>query len=203
MGHVHTHGDTHTHTHTHTMAGRTIAAHPWHDLSIGPDAPNVVHAVIEIPRNSKVKYELHKETGLLYVDRVLHSSVVYPHSYGDIPRTLGEGGDPLDVLVLCQEVIYPLSFMQVKPIGIMPMLDQGESDEKIIAVPVGDPAYNSYTDISELPPHILLEIKTFFEQYKINEKKEVVVVEFGDSQAAREAITKSIELYGNFIVEKL
>ncbi|KIY98931.1 hypothetical protein MNEG_9028 [Monoraphidium neglectum] len=115
---------------------RGTASHPWHDLSPGVDAPDVVHAVIEIPRGSKVKYELDKDTGLCYVDRILYSSVVYPHNYGFIPKTLCEDADPLDVLVLMQaggrlESVVPMCFLRAKPIGVMQMLDQGEQDDKL------------------------------------------------------------------------
>ncbi|XBI60521.1 hypothetical protein VPH35_041443 [Triticum aestivum] len=158
-----------------SLSRRAVAAHPWHDLEIGPGAPAVFNVVVEITKGSKVKYELDKKTGLIKVDRVLYSSVVYPHNYGFIPRTLCEDNDPMDVLVLMQEPVIPGSFLRARAIGLMPMIDQGEKDDKIIAVCADDPEYRHYNDISELSPHRLQEIKRFFEDYKKNENKEVAV----------------------------
>lgn len=118
-----------------------------------------MNCVIEIPRGSKVKYELDKDTGLCYVDRILYSSVVYPHNYGFIPKTLCEDADPLDVLVLMQESVVPMCFLRARPIGVMQMLDQGEQDDKVIAVHADDPEFRGFTDISQLPQHRLAEIR--------------------------------------------
>jgi inorganic pyrophosphatase len=145
------------------MDRHSVAAHPWHDLEIGPDAPAVFNCVIEIGKGSKVKYELDKKSGLIKVNRVLYSSVVYPHNYGFIPRTLCEDSDPLDVLVIMQEPVLPGCFLRARAIGLMPMIDQGEKDDKIIAVCADDPEYRHYKDIKELPPHRLAEIRRFFE----------------------------------------
>jgi inorganic pyrophosphatase len=145
------------------MDRRSVAAHPWHDLEIGPDAPAVFNCVVEIGKGSKVKYELDKKSGLIKVDRILYSSVVYPHNYGFIPRTLCEDNDPIDVLVIMQEPVLPGCFLRARAIGLMPMIDQGEKDDKIIAVCADDPEYRHYTDIKELPPHRLAEIRRFFE----------------------------------------
>ncbi|URE45722.1 soluble inorganic [Musa troglodytarum] len=142
-----------------SMSRRSVAAHPWHDLEIGPGAPTIFNCVVEIGKGSKVKYELDKKTGLIKVDRVLYSSVVYPHNYGFIPRTLCEDNDPLDVLVIMQEPVHPGCFLRAKAIGLMPMIDQGEKDDKIIAVCADDPEYKHYNDIKELPPHRLAEIR--------------------------------------------
>ena len=151
-------------------------AHPWHDLPNNPDtADEWFNVVIEIPRGSKVKYELDKPTGQLRVDRVLYSAVFYPCNYGFLPRSYCEDGDPLDVLVLGDEPVVPMAIMQARAIGVMEMIDQGESDEKIIAVHINDPAVAHYTDISELPPHKLDEIMRFFLDYKVLEEKEVKV----------------------------
>uniref|UniRef100_A0A7N0TZF7 inorganic diphosphatase n=1 Tax=Kalanchoe fedtschenkoi TaxID=63787 RepID=A0A7N0TZF7_KALFE len=182
---------------------RSVAAHPWHDLEIGPDAPVIFNSVVEIGKGSKVKYELDKNTGLIKVDRVLYSSVVYPHNYGFIPRTLCEDGDPMDVLVLMQEPIIPGCFLRAKAIGLMPMIDQGEKDDKIIAVCADDPEYRHYTDIKELAPHRLAEIRRFFEDYKKNENKEVAVNDFLPASAAYEAIQHSMNLYADYVVESL
>eukprot|EP00246_Nothoceros_aenigmaticus_P011933 TRINITY_DN3462_c0_g2_i1.p1 TRINITY_DN3462_c0_g2~~TRINITY_DN3462_c0_g2_i1.p1 ORF type:complete len:218 (+),score=38.28 TRINITY_DN3462_c0_g2_i1:140-793(+) len=186
-----------------SMARRSVAAHPWHDLEIGPGAPQVFNCVVEISKGSKVKYELDKNTGLIKVDRVLYSSVVYPHNYGFIPRTLCEDNDPMDVLVLMQEPVVPGSFLRAKAIGLMPMIDQGEKDDKIIAVCADDPDVRHYTDISQLPPHRLAEIRRFFEDYKKNENKEVAVDQFSGHESAAEAISHSMDLYASYIVENL
>ncbi|XP_042439141.1 soluble inorganic pyrophosphatase 4-like isoform X1 [Zingiber officinale] len=186
-----------------SMTRRFIAAHPWHDLEIGPGAPTVFNCVVEIGKGSKVKYELDKKTGLIKVDRVLYSSVVYPHNYGFIPRTLCEDSDPMDVLVIMQEPVLPGCFLRAKAIGLMPMIDQGEKDDKIIAVCADDPEYKHYNDIKELPPHRLAEIRRFFEDYKKNENKEVAVNDFLDASAASKAIQRSMDLYATYIVESL
>lgn len=170
-------------------------AHPWHDVPIGADAPDNFLAVVEIPKGDKVKYELHKETGLLFVDRVLHSSVVYPANYGFIPQTLGDDHDPLDVLVLMQEPVAPLSMLRVRPIGMMTMVDQGHNDEKIICVHLDDPEYRSYVAIQQLPPHRLAEVRRFFEDYKALEHKEVLVQDFYGPVEAVDAVRKAMELY--------
>ncbi|CAN6476791.1 unnamed protein product [Victoria cruziana] len=186
-----------------SLSRRSVAAHPWHDLEIGPGAPSVFNCVVEIPRGTKVKYELDKKTGLIKVDRVLYSSVVYPHNYGFIPRTLCEDNDPMDVLILMQEPVLPGCFLRAKAIGLMPMIDQGEKDSKIIAVCADDPEYRDYTDIKELPPHRLAEIRRFFEDYKKNENKMVEVDEFLPASAARDAIQYSMDLYATYILESL
>lgn len=186
-----------------SMTRRAVAAHPWHDLEIGPGAPTIFNCVVEIGKGSKVKYELDKKTGLIKVDRVLYSSVVYPHNYGFIPRTLCEDNDPMDVLVIMQEPVLPGCFLRAKAIGLMPMIDQGEKDDKIIAVCADDPEYRHYTDINELPPHRLAEIRRFFEDYKKNENKEVAVNDFLPSSSAYEAIQHSMNLYADYIVESL
>ncbi|CAL9094961.1 unnamed protein product, partial [Musa acuminata var. zebrina] len=187
-----------------SLSKRSVAAHPWHDLEIGPEAPAVFNVVVEITKGSKVKYELDKKTGLIKVDRILYSSVVYPHNYGFIPRTLCEDNDPMDVLVLMQqEPVIPGCFLRARAIGLMPMIDQGEKDDKIIAVCADDPEYRHYNDLSELPPHRLAEIRRFFEDYKKNENKEVAVNEFLSTTAAREAIQYSMDLYAEYILQSL
>jgi inorganic pyrophosphatase len=183
------------------MAKTSVAAHPWHDLKVGPDAPKVFHVVVEIGKGGKVKYELDKDTGLIKVDRVLYSSVVYPHNYGFIPKTLCEDNDPLDVLVLMQEPVVPGCFLRAKAIGLMPMIDQGEKDDKIIAVCADDPEYRHYKDIGELPPHRLAEIHRFFEDYKKNKNKEVEVDEFLGSEHAVNAVRHSMDLYDSWVAE--
>jgi inorganic pyrophosphatase len=168
---------------------------PWHDVPLGDEVPNFFPVIIEVPKGSKNKYELDKETGLIRVDRVLFSSVVYPANYGFIPRSYCDDKDPLDVLVLGQEAVYPLSIMIAKPIGLMKMIDQGELDDKIIAVHANDPEYAHFNSINELPPHRMQEVKKFFEDYKSLEKKKVQVDEFLDEEAARQSVLEAIELY--------
>ncbi|KAL6543965.1 V-ATPase V0 sector subunit c'' [Orobanche gracilis] len=186
-----------------SLSRRSVAAHPWHDLEIGPGAPQIINVVIEIPKGSKVKYELDKKTGLIKVDRILYSSVVYPHNYGFIPRTLCEDNDPMDVLVIMQEPVVPGCFLRARAIGLMQMIDQGEKDDKIIAVCADDPEYRHLTDISQLPSHRLAEIRRFFEDYKKNENKEVAVDEFMPSSTALDAIQYSMDLYAEYILHTL
>ncbi|KAF3332859.1 soluble inorganic pyrophosphatase isoform X1 [Carex littledalei] len=186
-----------------SLSRRSVAAHPWHDLEIGPGAPAIFNVVVEITKGSKVKYELDKKTGLIMVDRVLYSSVVYPHNYGFIPRTLCEDGDPMDVLVLMQEPVIPGCFLRAKPIGLMPMIDQGEKDDKIIAVCADDPEFRHISTLSELSPHRLQEIRRFFEDYKKNENKEVAVNDFLPASDAQDAIQKSMDIYAEHIMYNL
>ena len=169
--------------------------HPWHDVSYGKQAPKIVTAIIEVPKGSKSKYELDKESGLIRLDRILYSSVVYPANYGFIPQTYCADRDPLDILVLSQEAAIPLCLMRAKPIGVMKMLDQGESDDKIIAVHVDDPEYNYYNSIEELSPHRMREVKRFFEDYKVLEKKAVQVKNFLGVKDAFKIINDSIKQY--------
>jgi inorganic pyrophosphatase len=169
--------------------------HPWHDVELGSDAPRIVPVVIEVPKGSKTKYELDKKSGLVRVDRILFSSVHYPANYGFIPQTYCGDRDPLDVLVLGQEAVVPLAIMFAKPIGVMKMRDQGEEDDKIIAVHAHDPEYAHYESIRELPPHRLTEVSRFFQDYKVLEQKTVVVEEFLDREDAIGVIVDAIELY--------
>jgi inorganic pyrophosphatase len=169
--------------------------HPWHDLPLGDEAPELMHGVIEIPKGSKVKYELHKETGLLYVDRILYSSVVYPANYGFLPRTLGDDDDPLDILVLMQEPVQPLSCLRVRPIGMMKMIDQGAGDEKILCVHVDDPEYKYFMHYDQLPSHRFQEVRRFFEDYKKLEGKEVSVEDPLGPDEAKAVIRAAIENY--------
>jgi inorganic pyrophosphatase len=171
-------------------------SHPWHDLPNNPDsARDWVQVVIEISKGSKVKYELDKPTGLLKVDRILYSSVMYPANYGFLPRSYADDNDPLDALVLGNESVLPLSIMRARPIGVMRMADEGAADDKIIAVHIGDPAFQDYRHVNELPKHTVREIQRFFEDYKALEGKEVVVDELQGPDDAYEVINRAFESY--------
>ncbi len=167
----------------------------WHDISPERILPHVFDAVIEISKGGKNKYELDKETGLLRLDRVLYTSTHYPANYGFIPRTYAEDDDPLDVLVLCQEAILPLTLVTCRPIGVMRMVDDASRDEKIIAVPVYDPSMEEYRDIDELPMHTIDEMQHFFEVYKMLERKVTVVRSFGSSNEAERLVGRCILAY--------
>lgn len=168
---------------------------PWHDVSLGKTAPEIFPAIVEVPKGAKYKYELDKKSGLIRVDRVLFSSVHYPANYGFIPRTYCDDKDPLDVLILGQEPVPPLTILRAKPIGLMKMIDEGEADDKIIAVHADDPEYAHYNSIAELPPHRIREVKRFFEDYKILENKAVTVENFLDRDDAIHSITDAIDYY--------
>ncbi len=170
-------------------------AHPWHDVPVGDNAPEEFNVIVEIPKGSKVKYELDKETGLLLVDRILYSSVVYPSNYGFIPQTLGDDNDPLDILIMMQEPVQPLSILRAKPIGMMPMVDDGENDEKIICVHLDDPEYRRYEHFNDLPEHRTDELQRFFRDYKTLEDKEVSVGEVYGPDKAKEVLLHAMDLY--------
>ena len=170
-------------------------ANIWHDISAERIKPEDFICVIEISKGSKKKYELDKETGFIILDRILHTSTHYPANYGFIPRTYGDDNDPLDVLLLCSEVLEPLTLVRAYPIGVIKMIDNGRSDEKIIAIPFNDPTYNTYNDISQLPQHIFNEMKHFFEVYKNLENKTTAVDEVKDKDEAIKIISTAIENY--------
>jgi inorganic pyrophosphatase len=167
----------------------------WRDLSPGTHPPDDVTAVIEIPFGSRNKYELDKHTGMLRLDRVLYSAVHYPGDYGFIPRTLHEDNDPLDVLVLVKEQTFPGCLIDVRPIGVLKMLDKGEPDDKILAVPRFDPYHEEWFDIADIPSHALKEIEHFFKSYKDLEGKRVEILGWGKSVEAMRIISESIERY--------
>ena len=169
--------------------------HPWHDIEQHEPIEEEFSAFIEIPKGSKLQYELDKKTGLLKVDRVLFSAVHYPANYGFLPRTYCDDGDPLDVLVLCQEAVVPMCLMQARAIGMFRMRDDKGGDDKIVAVHVNDPAYSDYTHIDQLPKHVVLELRRFFLDYKTLEDKTVVVEDFEGPEAANRTIRESIEAY--------
>ena len=158
--------------------------HPWHDVTPGEHLPREFNALIEIPMGSSVKYELDKQTGLLRLDRVLYSAVFYPANYGFIPQTYAEDDDPLDVLVLCQEAVAPMTLVTARAIGLMTMIDSGKPDHKILAVAVGDPEFNSFCEARELPSHRLMMLRRFFQDYKQLEGKSVEVEEIQPAETA-------------------
>lgn len=170
----------------------------WHDISPKRISPEDFVACIEIPKGGKNKYEMDKETGMLCLDRVLYTSTHYPANYGFIPRTYAADNDPLDVLVLCQESIVPMTLVRCYPIGVMKMIDDEQEDEKIIAIPFNDPSLTVYDDISQLPEHTFDEIKHFFKVYKSLEGKETVVSEALGREESKEIIKKSIARYKEY-----
>lgn len=167
-------------------------SNPWHKVSIGDKCPDIVNGIIEIPQNTRAKYELDKDSGLLMMDRVLYSSMYYPANYGFIPQTYCDDKDPLDIVILSQITIVPLCIVSAKVIGVMRMLDAGEMDDKIIAVAENDMSVNHIDDVRQLPPHFMKELKNFFEDYKKLENKTVQVEEFQDSSIAKEIVNKAI-----------
>ncbi|RYD77211.1 MAG: inorganic diphosphatase [Sphingobacteriales bacterium] len=176
--------------------------HPWHGANYGKKAPAHVNALIEIPQGSRAKYEIDKETGLLKLDRVIYSSFHYPVNYGFIPKTLGEDNDPLDILVICSESIQPLCLVEATVIGNMQMIDNGEKDDKIIAVASKDPSVNHYTNIDSLPSHFTAVLRNYFEQYKVLEDKVVLIDNFQDKETAYNVIQSAIDLYAQRFPEK-
>lgn len=167
----------------------------WHSIDPERIKPDDFISVIEIPKGSKNKYELDKETGLIMLDRILYTSTHYPANYGFIPRTYADDFDPLDVLVLCSEALDPLTLVRCYPIGVIKMLDNGRADEKIICVPFSDPTYNGYKSIFDLPKHVYDEMSHFFSVYKALENKDTAVDEVKDYDAAIAIITYAIENY--------
>src|ERR1700675_627 len=170
-------------------------SHPWHDLNPGEDLPRQFHVVIEIPLGSNIKYELDKGSGLIRMDRVLYSAVFYPANYGFIPLTLAEDHDPLDVLVLCQYPVVPLTVIHARAIGLMTMIDSGEKDHKIIAIATEDPEFNAYREAAEMPPHRLIMLRRFFQDYKQLEGKSVEVDEIQAATKAYPIIEDALHRY--------
>lgn len=174
---------------------KRISFNPWHNVPIGENCPDVVQAIIEIPKGSNAKYELDKETGMLRLDRVLFSAVYYPANYGFIPQTYGEDNDPLDILVLSEIDVQPLCIVEAKVIGVMRMIDNNQNDDKIIAVAQKDMSINYINAVSELPAHFILMLRNFFESYKKLENKTVKVEDFQDAKTAKKIIQKAIKDY--------
>lgn len=174
---------------------KVMVKHPWHEVSIGENPPEHINGIIEIPKGSRAKYEIDKESGLLKLDRVLYASMYYPLNYGFIPQTLGEDHDPLDIVVLTSVNVVPLCLISAKVIGVMRMIDRGEADDKIIAVAEEDISVSHIEDMDHIPNYLLMELKHFFENYKTLENKKVVVDEFQSKQKAMEIVLQSIDLY--------
>ncbi|AAL80381.1 inorganic pyrophosphatase [Pyrococcus furiosus DSM 3638] len=168
---------------------------PFHDLEPGPDVPEVVYAIIEIPKGSRNKYELDKKTGLLKLDRVLYSPFFYPVDYGIIPRTWYEDDDPFDIMVIMREPVYPLTIIEARPIGLFKMIDSGDKDYKVLAVPVEDPYFKDWKDIDDVPKAFLDEIAHFFKRYKELQGKEIIVEGWEGAEAAKREILRAIEMY--------
>jgi inorganic pyrophosphatase len=165
----------------------------WHDIK--PGSADSMATIIEISKGSKNKYEIDKETGLIALDRTLHTSQDYPFDYGFVPQTLWDDGDALDVIVLTTYPLFPGVLVHVRPVAIMNMIDSGESDAKVIGVPVGDPRWNDVQDLTDLNKHTLKEIEHFFLTYKLIQKKEVKVEGFEGKDKAIEAFNRSREIY--------
>lgn len=175
----------------------------WHDVEIGDKAPNVINSIIEIPKDSKLKYELDKKTGLIKLDRFLFSAVHYPGDYGFVPRTLWEDGDPLDIIILTnRSASYPLTLVEARVIGVIRMIDNGEKDDKIVAVYESDPRYKEYQEINDVPKHYLEELKHFFETYKELEGKKCKILEFLPKEAALKDVKTAQEIYNKKFKKK-
>jgi inorganic pyrophosphatase len=174
-------------------------SNPWHAVPINERSPDFVNAIIEIPQNTRAKYELDKDSGLLKLDRVLYSAVYYPANYGFIPRTYCDDKDPLDIVVLCKIDVVPLCLLSAKVIGVMRMLDGGELDDKILAVAENDMSVNHMNDITDIPEHFTKELKNFFEDYKKLEKKTVKVEEFQNAKIAKEIVMKAKDDYQQLV----
>lgn len=171
------------------------SVNPWHDVELGEKAPEIINAIIEIPKESRIKYELDKKTGLLKLDRFLYSAVHYPGDYGLVPKTLWDDDDPLDIIVLTGIPVYPMTLVKVRVIGVLRIIDSNEKDDKIIAVYNDDPRFLEYKDIEDIPAHTKEEIRHFFETYKQLQEKEVRVLEILGKEHALKVIKRAEEMY--------
>lgn len=172
-----------------------MVKHPWHEVSTGENPPELVNAIIEIPKGSRAKYEIDKDSGIIKLDRVIYASMYFPLNYGFIPQTLGEDHDPLDVVVLTQVTVVPGCLIPARVVGVMRMIDRGEADDKIIAVALQDASVSHIQHVEELPEYFKIELKHFFENYKVLENRKVVVDEFQSKGKAMEIIEQSIKFY--------
>ncbi len=171
--------------------------HPWHDLRPGPQAPDTINVVVEIPKGSRNKYELDKETGTYHLSRVLYSPMIYPGDYGFIPRSYYEDGDPLDAIVLINEPTFPGCIIEARPIAIFKMLDKGAPDDKVLCVPAHNPFFNHIQDVKDVPPHFLREVAHFFAVYKDLEGQRTVALGWEDASEAKTQVLHGVELYEN------
>lgn len=174
-------------------------ANLWHDLPPGPDVPEIIYVIIEIPKRSRNKFEYDKRGGFIKLDRVLYSSLHYPGDYGFIPRTHYDDGDPLDVLVMTSEPTFPGCVIEARPVGIFRMEDRGVADDKVLAVPATDPLYDSYRGLEDVPPHFMEEVVHFFSVYKDLQHERVVAKGWEDCEAAQAEIERSLELYAQYL----
>lgn len=168
---------------------------PWHVVDIGEKSPEIINAIIEIPKDSQQKYELDKETGMLKLDRVLHSAVHYPGDYGFVPQTLWEDGDPLDLIVLTSRPVYPMTLVKVRVIGVLRMVDDDEKDDKLIGVYDNDPRFKEYEGMKDVPKHLIAELKHFFETYKELQGKQCKILEILDKKDGLKAVELGRKLY--------
>jgi len=169
--------------------------HPWHEIPLGPDAPDEVNLVVEVPRKTTTKYELDLDLGILRIDRIMHPPVPYPANYGFLPQTLDEDGDPLDAMVLMQNPADPLTVLSARPVGVVNLTDRGKNDDKIICVHVDDPKYDDYKSIDDLPDYELREIEWFFEDYQDVMHREVDVEGFLGTERAHHSIRMCRNIY--------
>lgn len=169
--------------------------HPWHDISAGENAPEVVNAIIEIPKDCNLKYELDKDSGLLKLDRFLYSAVHYPGDYGFVPQTLWDDGDPLDILVLTNRPVYPMTLVSVRIIGVLRMVDGDEKDDKLLGVYDCDPRFKEFQSIKDIPMHIIVELKHFFETYKELQGKKCKILEILDKKDAHKDVELAQKMY--------
>ena len=169
--------------------------HPWHEMDAGPDAPARMNVVVEIPRGSRNKYELDKQTGMFKLDRLLYSSVHYPGDYGFFPQTYAEDDDPLDAIVMTTVPTFPGCVIEVRPIGIFRMTDRDEMDEKVLCVPARDPLYDEYRGLGDVAPHYLKEVEHFFSVYKDLEGVRVHAMGWEDETSARNTIVECMARY--------
>ena len=174
-----------------------MITHPWHEAPSGFNLDFEVNALIEISMGMRTKYEVDKETGLLKLDRILFSSVQYPANYGFIPQSLGEDGDPLDVMVICKESIVPLCLVPARIVGVMRMVDQGLVDDKILAVPIKNASTRNILDVEDVEDDLKQEFKTFFESYTLLENKSVQVPAFLSKEVAKNLVVEALNRYAN------
>ena len=179
-----------------------VANNPWHDVELGENSPEIVNAIIEIPKDSTLKYELDKKTGMLKLDRMLYSSVHYPGDYGFLPRTLWHDGDPIDILILTNRPVMPLTIVSARIIGVLKMIDGKEEDDKLIGVYDTDPRFKEFQSMKDIPKHTITEIRHFFESYKHLQGKECKILEMLDKEEAIKKIEESIEIYNKKFKKK-